>query len=111
MARRWCSVVKMPKRPPRKKPYKRPSRRAKPAPLSRKSVDRTHKPPGLDVVLAAITDITREIDDTTAHLELLHANRVQMYARGRELGGTLPQLADAASVKFQTVKYHLARLK
>ena len=78
---------------------------------SRKSVDAKHKPQGVETVLRAIGDISDEINRATADLDKLHDARNQMYLRGQEYGATVPQMAEAAGLAMQTVKYHLARLR
>lgn len=84
-------------------------KKAKPAPRSRKSVDRQVKPPGLDTVLQVITDISDEIEKAEADLATLYSNRAQLYERARELGGTRPQIAQAARLSLSAVKYTRAK--
>ena len=68
-------------------------------------------PPLAVDLLAQIIDLGLEIAEVTGQLDALYAARVAKYVDAHENGATLQEIAEAAGVTRQGVKYILAKHK
>jgi hypothetical protein len=63
------------------------------------------------MLLDIITDITEEIGESDEHTAQLHRDREAIYLEAQQAGATVLQMAEAAGLTHQGVKYSMARAR